>query len=145
MPASPLFNGPIFNDVIFNGADSGAGAFSTDKLVFEDFSISDTTNMLMQELRINGPTREIIGGPVPRDHGQYVNADYFRENTIEAFGIVKASTAAALDAYLDSAGAWSVACAVEADPTLGGVCESAQVTRWRDYHFQHRLNPNGPP
>lgn len=51
----------------------------------------------------------------------------------------------ALDAYLDSAGSQAVAVALEADPTLGGTCESVLVTRWRDYHFQHRINPNGPP
>jgi hypothetical protein len=51
----------------------------------------------------------------------------------------------ALDAYIDETGVKSVKAALEADKTLGGKCQDLIVHRARDYHFSHRMAPNGPP
>lgn len=95
------FNVAKFNERQFNGGLLSE-VFSTDLIVFNGFSISDGTIMICTDLLDSGPTREIIGGRVPRDDGEYVNADYWREKTIVAKGIVIRSTSALLEAYLDT-------------------------------------------
>ena len=107
MPSSPTFGGFTFGTKLWGGGANAAAMFSTDALVFYDadgnaFSLSDNESMILTDLGPIGPSREIIGGSVPRDHGQFVNADYFRETVIEARGIAKKSTAALLDAFLDT-------------------------------------------
>ena len=107
MPSPFIYNAKIWNANLWGGGQYSVPQYSTDTLAFYDstgayFSLSDNSAMILTDLRINGPTREIIGGNVPRDHGQYVNADYFRETVIEAEGIAKKSTAATLDAFLDT-------------------------------------------
>src|SRR4051812_12808974 len=97
-----LFNANVFNAELFHGATTTETTYSADTLVFEDFSLSDGSTVIMTDLRFLGPTRELIGGPVPRGDGMYQTADYFREYTIEAEGIVKQATAALLDTYLDT-------------------------------------------
>ncbi len=96
------FNTKMFNTGMFNGGTTVAEVFSTDRVVFEGFSVSDGTTMLMTDLRFSGPSRELVGGKVPRDDGEYLTADYFREFVIECRGIVTQSTAALLDSYLDT-------------------------------------------
>src|SRR4051794_5398779 len=98
----PQFDTFQFNSMVFGGTGSLNAVSSTDTLVFEGFSLSDGTNMVLQELRFLGPTRDLVGGNIPRADGMYLTADYFREYTIEASGIAVQSTAAALDAYLDT-------------------------------------------
>ncbi len=102
MSLSPLSNGFMFGANLWNGGQFVSQVYSTDLVAFEDFSLSDNTNVICTDLLDSGPTREILGGNVPRADGQYITADYFRERTIEVRGIVKASTAALLDAYLDT-------------------------------------------
>jgi phage-related protein len=97
-----LFGQKPFNGGLWGGGASLAEVFSTDTLVFDNFSLSDGTTMILTGLRFLGPTREIIGGSVPRGHGMYQTADYFREVVIEAEGVVKVSTAALLDAQRDT-------------------------------------------
>lgn len=97
-----LFNTKLFNTGMLNGGTTIATVYSTDTLVFENFSLSDGSTMIMTDLIVSGPTREIVGGPMPRGDGQYVTADYFREYTIEARGIVKMGTLALLDAQIDT-------------------------------------------
>lgn len=101
-----LFNTGRFNTAVF-GASSLSASYSSDALVFYAqngtyFSLSDGSTMILTDLRLLGPTRDLVGGNVPRGDGQYLQADYFRSYTIEAEGIVKASTAALLDAQLDT-------------------------------------------
>lgn len=98
----PLFDTFTFDSQVFGGTGTLTPSVSTDVLVFEGFSLSDGTNMVLQSLRFLGPTRDLVGGNIPRSSGMYLTADYFREYTIEASGIAVQSTAAALDAYLDT-------------------------------------------
>lgn len=97
-----LFNTHLFNSSLFNGGQIGATVYSADRLSFEGFSLSDGTNTVLSRLTASGPTRQVVGGEIPRGDGRYVTADYFRQYFITAEGYVKASTAAALDAYLDT-------------------------------------------
>lgn len=96
------FNSKQFNVGMLNGGETIAEVFSTDRVVFEGFSISDGATMLMTDFKFSGPSRDLVGGKVPRGDGEYLTASYFREFVIEASGIVTKSTAALLDAYLDT-------------------------------------------
>lgn len=96
------FNSKQFNTGMFNGGMTIAEVFSTDLLVFDGFSVSDGSNMLLQKLTYSGPVRQLMGGPVPRDDGEYLTSDYFRSLIVEARGVVTQSTAAALETYLDT-------------------------------------------
>lgn len=101
-----LFNSGRFNTGVF-GVSALTASYSSDTLAFYGpdgtyFSLSDGTTMILTDLRFLGPTRDLVGGNVPRGDGQYLTADYFREYVIEAEGIVKCSTAALLDAQLDT-------------------------------------------
>src|SRR4051812_16144292 len=92
---------------LFGGGSFVTPMYSADSLVFYDtsenaFSLSDGTEMILTDLRISGPSRELIGGDVPRGDGKFLTADYFREYEIEAEGVAIQSTAALLDAYLDT-------------------------------------------
>lgn len=102
-----LFASNVFGVRMFNGGSTIVSSFSSDTLVFysasgSSFSLSDGTTMILTGLRFLGPSRELVGGRIPRGDGEYLTADYFREYVIEAEGIVKASTAALLDAQLDT-------------------------------------------
>jgi hypothetical protein len=98
----PQLNTFAFDTMVFGGMGSLNTVPSTDTLVFENFSLSDGTNMVLQSLVFKGPTRDLVGGNIPRADGMYLTSDYFREYTIEASGIAVQSSAAALDAYLDT-------------------------------------------
>jgi len=97
-----IFGTKPFAGGLWGGGSSTVESFSTDTLVLDDFSLSDGETMIMEYLRFLGPTRELIGGTIPRGHGMYQTADYFRETVIECGGIVTASTAALLEAQLDT-------------------------------------------
>lgn len=97
-----LFNSALFNTALFDGSTTLATVYSTDTLVFNNFSLSDGTNMILNSLPLSGPSRDLIGGNVPRGDGEYLTAEYFRHNPIEASGYVQQSTAALLEAYLDT-------------------------------------------
>src|SRR5436853_633399 len=77
---------------VFGGTGTLNPAVSADTLVFESFSLSDGTNMVLQSLRFLGPTRDLVGDKIPRADGEYLTADYFREYVIEASGIAVQST-----------------------------------------------------
>lgn len=102
MPLAPTFNGFVYNGNLYNGAAAVEEVFSTDLVVFERFSLADNVNVVCTHLLDSGPTRELIGGSIPRYDGTFVTADYYRERIIEVRGIVQANTAAALDALLDT-------------------------------------------
>jgi hypothetical protein len=97
-----LFNAKLFNTAMFDGGTTIAPVYSTDAAVFEDFSLSDGTHMVLTEPPKFGPTRDPATDAVPRGHGMYKNSALFRVNTIELRGYVKHTSAALLDAYLDT-------------------------------------------
>src|SRR5688572_23459716 len=97
-----MFGTHLFNTSTFNGSYSSISTLSTDRVVFEGFSICDGVTMLMTEFLDSGPSREIIGGVIPRGDGMFVTADYFRERVFEARGIVRVDSAAELDTMLDT-------------------------------------------
>lgn len=97
-----LFNSSLFNTRMFGPGMTIATNYSTDPVVFNMFSLSDNTNMVLTNLSYSGPTRTLLNGDTPRDHGMWFTGSYFRMNTIIASGYVIQSTAAALDAYLDT-------------------------------------------
>jgi hypothetical protein len=92
----------LFDTGMFNGGTSLVTSYSSDYAVFENFSLSDNTHMVLTGLGYSGPSTDIQGGSIPRDNGMYLTARYFRENVIELRGYVKASTGALMDAYLDT-------------------------------------------
>lgn len=97
-----LFNSFLFGSKMFGDAMTLASVYSTDLAVFESFSLSDGTFMVLTAPIETGPTREIVSGPVPRGDGMYQTAAYFRESTLELRGFVKNTSAALLTAYLDT-------------------------------------------
>src|SRR4051794_3316108 len=97
-----LFDTRQFNTALLNGGTTIATVYSTDRIVFEDFSLSDGTVMILTDLEDSGPTREIEGDSVPRGNGLYVTADYFRERKLTARGYVKAASASAMATQLDT-------------------------------------------
>jgi len=96
-----LFNTKLFNTGLYNGGDELTESLSTDLIVFNGFSMS-SSDIITEQFPESGPTREIIGGNVPRGHGQYRTADYFRAKTLEFSGIATAASAAALNTLLDT-------------------------------------------
>lgn len=97
-----IFGNKPYNTGLWGGGTQEIEVFSDDTLVFEDFSLNDGESMILTGLRFLGPSRELIGGVIPRGDGLYQTGDYFREGVIEARGIARKSTAAALDAFLDT-------------------------------------------
>jgi phage-related protein len=91
-----------FGQYLYNHGYTTLLSYSTDLAVFEGFSISDGTFMIVEKMVHNEPTREVIGGAVARDHGMYTVADYYREKTIEFQGLVRNTSASGLNAYLDT-------------------------------------------
>src|SRR4051794_39534614 len=97
-----LWNTKLWNTGMFNGGVTIVPAYLTDYAVFENFSLSDGTRMVLTGLDYSGPSTDLQGGSTPRADGQYVPALYRREKMITLTGYVKAATGAALDAYLDT-------------------------------------------
>lgn len=96
------YNTNLYGTRLYNGGESITEAYSGDVLVFDGFSLSDNESMILTDLRLSGPSRDLIGGKVPRGHGMYLTDDQYGEYVIEAEGVAKKSTAAALDSFLDT-------------------------------------------
>src|SRR5262249_42182318 len=71
-------------------------------LVFEGFSLSDDEEMILTGLRISGPDREVVVDDIPRRDGKFIITDRFAKYEVEARGVAVQSTAATLDAYMDT-------------------------------------------
>src|SRR4051794_19920789 len=97
-----LFGSFLFGSNLFGPGSSIATVYSTDRIVFDDFSLSDGSVVVLTQLEDSGPTRDIIGDNVPRGDGMFITNAFFRERKIVAKGFVKKSTAALLDAELDT-------------------------------------------
>lgn len=97
----PLFGSIPFGSGLYGSPDGASSSASGDLVVFDDFSLSDGTVVLCTDLIDSGPSRDLLGGAVPRADGEYVTADYFRTKVIEVRGIIKGTDAADLDANLD--------------------------------------------
>src|SRR5688572_2770884 len=97
-----LFNTKLFNTGLFNGGVTNNTVLSTDRIVFDGFSLSDGTTMVLSEVTDSGPLRELPGGRVPRGHGEYLTGDYFRSRVLEARGVVLVASLSALDTQLDT-------------------------------------------
>ena len=112
------FNSFQFNTGIYQGGTSLATVHSTDLVVFDGFSLADNASSFVTHLLDSAPTRDILGKAIPRDDGAFVNADFWREKRIEVRGIVKKSTNALLEAYLDTV-----------RKNLGGTEKNLDITR----------------
>lgn len=97
-----LLNTKLFNTGLLNGGATLTTFYSTDYVVFEGFSLADNVNSITSDILYNGPTVEIQGGNIPRDNGMFVTARYFRENSIEVKGYLKAATGAAMSVLMDT-------------------------------------------
>lgn len=71
-------------------------------LEFDGYSLQ-TTEIISKTIRADSaPNRELVRFSTPRDHGGRIIGDYFRERRIQVSGIVKSSTADALQTTLDT-------------------------------------------
>ncbi len=102
LPNMPGYGSFLYNSALYNGGNQNAPAYLTDLVVFDGFSLSDNTNVVTQKIIDSEPTRDLIGDKIPRADGQYLIADYYRIKEITVEGLVKQSTAALLDAYLET-------------------------------------------
>jgi hypothetical protein len=98
----PAYNSFLYDGNLYDGGMFAGASSSTDRVVFDAFSLSDNTTLVCSAIEDSGPTREIVGGNIPRGDGQYVTGAYFRERTVVVSGWVKAATAAAMDTLLDT-------------------------------------------
>jgi phage-related protein len=91
-----------YNTALYNGSDERSVDPSTDLVVFDGFSLNDQSSTFTTGLVESAPSREVIGGNVPRGDGMYTNADYWRKKVIEVRGIVSKSSRTLLEQYLDT-------------------------------------------
>lgn len=96
------FNESLYNTGLWGTDGTIAPVYSTDLAVFDDFSFSDGTTYTVTRMTDNGPSRDIIGGDVPRDHGRFITGDFFREKEIEFQGYIRAADAASLLTAMDN-------------------------------------------
>ena len=95
------FNATRFNAGRFNGGPLAA-VYSSDLVVFDDFSLHNGSTRIVHSLQDSGPTRELLGGSVPRGDGMYLNADYWRKKLIDVQGTLTETSEAALETAMDT-------------------------------------------
>src|SRR3954452_3931128 len=98
----PEFNWFQWNTYQFNGGPSEVNLYSSDVVVFDGFSLSDNSNLYLMRLGDPEPKKDIIAGNVPRGDGSYTIGDYLRDKIIPVKCLLKKSTAAAFDQYIDT-------------------------------------------
>jgi hypothetical protein len=91
-----------YDQQVYNGSLLGVTTYLTDSVVFEGFSLDDRTYMTVENILHSGPGRQLISGDIPRDDGQYLIADYWREKIITVPGYMKNTTSTLLEAYKDT-------------------------------------------
>jgi hypothetical protein len=96
------YNSTPYNTSPYNGNLYSSESFLTDLAVFEGFSLADGVNTYIRRIINPGPMREIISGNIPRDDGQYVNNEFFRNRDITIEGWIKADTAAEFNQLIDT-------------------------------------------
>lgn len=97
-----LFGGTIYGNHLYGSPLLSPAGISGDLVVFENYSLSDGESVLCTYLRDSGPSRELIGGNIPRLDGQFLTSSYHREKIIEVRGVIYASTVADLNTLLDT-------------------------------------------
>lgn len=90
-----------YNSGLYGIDGQVAPGYSSDLAVFGGFSFSDMTTYIVSEMPISGPSRDIIGGDIPRGHGQFISGDFFRRTEVLFDGYVKADTAEGLKLAMD--------------------------------------------
>jgi len=98
----PAFRGFQYRENIYRGGAFPIVVPSTDLVVFNNFSLADNVSTFCTDLTDSAPSREIIGARVPRDDGEYVNGDYWRDKRIEVRGFLKKSTQSDLETFLET-------------------------------------------
>jgi|CXWL01.1.fsa_nt_gi hypothetical protein len=98
---STLFGKRLFGAHLFNG-DLATTSYSDDTFVFDGFSLQrDDGAVVMESYNDPMPTRELIGGGVPRGHGMYLNGAFWRKSPITVKGKLLYSSVATMLAGRD--------------------------------------------
>ncbi len=91
-----------FNTIQFDGAPSETTVYSTNVVVFDGFSLSDNSSLYLMKVGEPEPKKDILSGNVPRGDGSYVIGNYLRDKVIPVKCLLKKSTAALFDQYIDT-------------------------------------------
>lgn len=86
----------------FNSGASNATVYSTDVVVFNNFSLSDNTSLYLMKVGEPEAKKDILSGSVPRGDGSYTIGNYLRDKVIPVKCLLKKSTAALFDQYIDT-------------------------------------------
>ncbi len=98
-----IYNDLLYNQALYNSPLDAGIPIGVDLVVFNSFSISDGTYMVVTDVYDDSaPTRELIGGIVPRDDGEYITSDFWRPKFITVEGYIKTSSGETMQAYLDT-------------------------------------------
>ena len=95
------FNVSPFNTGQFNGVGMPTVVYSSDRLVFDGFSLSDGVRMKLGEFPDSGPPRDFIGGKLPSGDGGFVTDIQDGELVVTSYGILYADTIADLETRMD--------------------------------------------
>lgn len=96
------FNTKPFNTGMFNGGRFSGVMYSTDPVVFDGFSLSDGTSLVLEKPVTGGPPTDVVGGNVPQGDGEYQTAVYGRARILTFPLRAKAASAAAMADLLDT-------------------------------------------
>lgn len=98
-----LYNDFLYNTALYNSLLDASAPTGIDAAIFNGFSLSDGVYMVATDIYDDSsPTRELIGGVVPRDDGEYITSDFWRPKYITIEGYIKTADGASMQTYIDT-------------------------------------------
>lgn len=99
--AQTRYNLRQYNTSRYNGGPLTV-TLPTDLVVFEDFSLHNNSTIFIHSIDDSGPSRQMLGSSIPREDGEFLNADYWGKKYVDFQGTVTAASATALEALMDT-------------------------------------------
>lgn len=98
-----IYDSILYDEAAYDSLLDAGAPLGDDLVTFNSFSISDGTYMVVTDVYDDSsPTRDLVGGVVPQDDGEYVTADFWRPKFITIEGYIKTADGDSMQAYIDT-------------------------------------------
>lgn len=97
-----MFNTYNYNTTVYNGLGITIPTVSSDKIIFNSYSLQSADIISQILLQDSTPDRDFDTVGVPRGHGQIITGDFWRKKRVKVSGIIKKPTNELLEIELDA-------------------------------------------
>ena len=92
-----MYNNILYNNQFYNGQGTTSGTAQQDNIVFNGLSLQDSVVSSSLMPKHNFTMRDLPLNKIPRNDGEFIVGDFWRQKVIVVSGIVKESTTSLLN------------------------------------------------